>query len=98
MAVPQLKQLLERYGKKGFVLIGIHTTKGGDRLPKFVEKHEAKWPVAVDLDDKTVTALGNNSGKPDYYLIDRNGILRFADLEEKELDRAVKLLVEERPK
>ena len=97
MAVPQLKQLLERYGKQGFVLIGIHTTKGGEKMGRFVEKHTLKWPVAVDIDDKSVEALGNNSGKPDYYLIDRKGILRFADLEESELERASKALVEEKP-
>jgi thiol-disulfide isomerase/thioredoxin len=96
-AVPEVKRLYGKYRDRGLVLLGIHTTRGGDKAAGFVRKKEIPWPVAVDDHDKTVASLGAVSGKPDYYLVDRKGVLRFADLEEFELERAVKMLLDERP-
>lgn len=97
MAVPQLKQLLERNRKQGLVLLSIHTTKGGENVAKFVKEQRIDWPVAIDVADKTAKGLGATEGKPDYYLVDRKGVLRFADLEEAELGRAVAELLAEKP-
>ena len=53
------------------------------------------FPVAVDKDSATVKAYGGNS-YPDYFVIDRKGNLRFADLANAELDKAVDLLLAEK--
>jgi len=52
------------------------------------------YPIAVDTDGKTVTAFAVDS-YPDYYVIDRSGKLRFADLQNSELDRAITTLLAE---
>ena len=52
------------------------------------------YPVAFDIENKTTTAFRVDS-YPDYYLIDRSGQLRVADLANKDLDRVVEALLAE---
>ena len=94
-AVPDLKRLVALTKEKGLVLLSVHTTRGGEKAAAFVKENGISWPVAVDDADKTAKALGAVSGKPDYYLVDRKGVLRFADLEEVELGRAATMLLDE---
>ena len=81
---------------KGLVLIGVHSKSGGDKMKAFVEEQKIDYPVAIDSEGKTVAAFGGNS-YPDYFVIDRAGNLRFADLANAELDRAVAALLAEEP-
>jgi len=52
------------------------------------------YPIAVDAQDATVGAYAVDS-YPDYYLIDRAGKLRLADLANAELERAIVALLAE---
>ena len=63
-------------------------------MPAYVEEQGIGYPVAIDIEEKTVSAYAVDS-YPDYYLIDRAGKLRFADLANKELDSAVEMLLAE---
>ena len=96
-SVPEVKRLFAKYKDRGLAIVSIHTTRGGENAAAFVKEHQVPWPVGVDDADKTANVLGAVAGKPDYYLIDRAGILRFADIEEVELERAMKLLLGETP-
>jgi thiol-disulfide isomerase/thioredoxin len=93
-AMPHLKELYHKHKDDGLVIIGVHTTRGGENMDDFVKEQGIDWPVAVDVDGKTVKAFQVDSF-PDYYLIDRQGILRVADLVNGDLDRAVRILVKE---
>lgn len=95
-AMPKLNQLASDHADQGLVLIGIHSTEGSDTMEQFVEKHGITYPVAVDDGRTTTTRFGVDSF-PDYYLIDRHGKVRFADLANKEIERAVKMLLAEPP-
>ncbi len=53
------------------------------------------WPIVMDPDRKFMKSLEGDS-YPDYYLVDRKGKLRFADLANAELDRAVEMLLKEK--
>jgi len=94
--VPHLKELLAKHEKDGLAIVGVHSTKGGDKMAEFVKAQKIPWPNMVDKDKKTQTAFAVDSF-PDYYLVDRAGKLRFADLANKELDRAVTMLLKESP-
>lgn len=93
-SVPHMKELLEKHRDAGLVIVGIHTTNGGEKMEAFVKEQGIPWPCAVDVEMKTVKAFGVDSF-PDYYLIDRAGNLRIADLANGELDRAVEALLKE---
>ncbi|MFN3728847.1 MAG: TlpA family protein disulfide reductase [Fimbriimonadaceae bacterium] len=93
-AVPKLKDLQAKYGKDGLVIIGVHTTSGAEKMADFAKKESLPYAVAADVQNGTVTAYGVDS-YPDYYLIDRKGVLRFADLANAELERAIQHLLKE---
>jgi len=92
--VPHLKELHAKYKDKGLVLIGVHTKNAGDRMAAYVKEQGIKYPVALDADGKTVKAFAVDCF-PDYYMIDRAGKLRFADLKNAEVDRAIEALLKE---
>ena len=78
------------------MVIGVHTKRSAEKAPGFVKKEKIQYPVAIDHEGKTVKAFRVDSF-PDYYLIDRAGKLRVADLKNDDLDRAVKVLLAEKP-
>jgi thiol-disulfide isomerase/thioredoxin len=93
-AMPKLKELYAAHKDAGLVIIGVHTTNQGPKMAEFVKKESIPWPVAVDIDGQTVKAFRVDS-YPDYYLIDRAGKLRVADLANGDLERAVQVLLKE---
>ena len=93
-AMPKLKQLYSQHKDDGLVIIGVHTTRQGERMANFVKEQKLPWPIALDVEGKTVKAFLVDSF-PDYYLIDRSGKLRVADLANADLERAVKILLKE---
>ncbi|MFQ5507352.1 MAG: peroxiredoxin family protein [Planctomycetota bacterium] len=96
MSMPHLGELHRRLADQGLVCIGVHTEKKGEQMAAYVEEEGIPFPVAVDSEGKTVEAYRVDS-YPDYYLIDRAGKLRVADLANADLDRALEILLAEKP-
>lgn len=92
--MPHLLELAAKHKDRGLVVIGVHTTASGEQMPAFLAEQKITYPVAVDVDNQTTKAFAVDS-YPDYYLIDRKGILRVADLANGELDRALEALLAE---
>ena len=93
-AMPHLKGLHTKYKDAGLVVIGVHTTNAGETMAKFVKDESLTWPIAVDIDSGTVGSFHVDSF-PDYYIIDKAGMLRFADLANDQVDRAIETLLKE---
>jgi thiol-disulfide isomerase/thioredoxin len=93
-AMPHLKELYAKHKEDGLAVIGIHTTNQGEEMADYVKEATLPWPIAVDVDKKTVSAYHVDS-YPDYYVIDRSGNVRVADLANDELDRVVEALLKE---
>jgi len=94
-AIPHLKDLYTKHKNEGLVIIGIHTTNQGDKMAAYVAQEKIPYPLAVDVNGATVKAFKVDS-YPDYYLIDRAGRLRVADLANADLDRAIGILLREK--
>lgn len=92
--MPHLNQLHAQYKDDGLVLIGVHTKKSGGSAAAFVEAKGIQYPVCVDSSGTTVRSFRANSF-PDYFVIDRNGVLRYADLSNTHVDAVVKKLIAE---
>ncbi len=93
--MPGLKDLAARYGDQGLVLIGVHTANGGERMASFVKEQGIDYPVAMDRAGKpTVSAFAVDSF-PDYYIVDRAGTVRVADLPNSALEATVRTLLAE---
>ncbi len=93
--MPHLNELFKKYDRKDLVILGIHTTNGAEKMADYVKSSGILYPVAADREKRTVGAFRVDSF-PDYYVIDRAGKLRFADLANAELDRAIATLVKEK--
>lgn len=92
--MPKMIDLHRRLEGQGLVLLGIHTKNRGEQMAAYAEEVGIPFPIAVDVDGQTVDAFAVDS-YPDYYLIDRAGKLRVADLANGDLERAVGILLAE---
>ena len=93
-AIPHLVELYEKNHDKGLVVIGVHTKNQGEKMAAYVEENSIPYPVCVDTNGETVKAFHVDS-YPDYYVIDKKGVLRFADLANAEVDRVIEMLLAE---
>ncbi|MDA7978143.1 MAG: TlpA family protein disulfide reductase [Pirellulales bacterium] len=94
-AIPHLKELHEKHGKDGLVVLGIHTKSAAEAGKTYIVEEEIKYPIAFDENDEVIKQFAVNS-YPDYYFVDHKGILRFADVANSEADKVVAMLLEER--
>jgi len=69
--------------------------EAADKAPEFIREQQIPYPVAVDRKEGTIARYRVDS-YPDYYLVDRKGVLRFADLANREVERAVEFLLAEK--
>ena len=79
-AVPHMQKIYEKYGHKGFVLIGVHSPefaseKNVDLIKKFLMHEHITFPVAID-NDHVVWNKYHNQYWPTLYLIDKRGRIR----------------------
>ena len=92
-AIPHTNEMMEHYANKGVVFIGVCAQRGAEKMVDTVKQRGIKYPVATDAG--TNAAYKANS-YPDYYIIDRNGVLRWADIANREVEKAIKILLEEK--
>lgn len=84
--IPGYTELQQKYGKDGFVIVGISLDQAGPEVVKaFGEKFGINYPLVMG-DDKVVAAFGGVEGIPTTFLIDRTGQIRDRKVgaEEKE--------------
>lgn len=93
-AVPAKNELATRLAKQGVILLGVCLRDGGDRMKQTVERHGIRYPVALDARGETQKRFHVDS-YPDYYLIDRAGRLRWGDIDNRDLEKAVRILLDE---
>ena len=93
-SIPHTNELMEKYSKKGVVIIGVCAQRGAEKIEATVKDRGIQYPVAID--QGTNAAYKANS-YPDYYIIDRNGVLRWADIVNRDVEKAIKHLLAEKP-
>lgn len=94
--LPHEKELVKRLKEQPFALIGINSDGPADALKKILEKQGITWRQAVDgsTSGKLATKW-NVQGWPTIYVIDAKGVIRYRDVPEEELDKAVDSLLGE---
>ena len=93
-AVPHTNELQRKYADRGVVFIGVCAVSGGEKMPDTVKKHKIEYPVVLDTGD-TIKAYRADSF-PDYYIIDRAGQLRWGDFANRDVEKAIELLLAEK--
>jgi thiol-disulfide isomerase/thioredoxin len=99
---PFLRAWVERYGKSGLLLIGVHSPEFAferdlDNVRQEVKDIRVDYPVAVDSDFSIWKAFGNEYW-PALYIFDAHGRLRhqvFGEDGYEEAERVIRKLLEE---
>lgn len=86
-------QLHQHYADQDVMVIGICNTDGSEDMAKIVKTRNIEYPVAIDDNgDKSVLAY-EVQAIPTYFVIDREGRLRFADIKRGHLADAIEYLL-----
>ena len=85
-SIPWVQGLELRYADRGFTVVGIHSPesdfeKNRDRLADFLDKHEIGHPNLIDNKLAYWKKL-NNRYWPAFYLVDRQGEIRYVHIGE----------------
>jgi cytochrome c biogenesis protein CcmG/thiol:disulfide interchange protein DsbE len=93
-ALTQAQQLQEKYGKDGLIVVGLHHDRGWEQGQKMAAERKLTFATAHDAGNAVRDALKVDQD-PDFYVIDRAGNLRFADIENADVEKAVGIVVGE---
>lgn len=94
---PKLQEIYAKLGGSGVELVGISEDEENSGLVEFGNSHGAKFPLAWDS-GKSVAGRWQPKSMPTTFIVDRNGIVRFAHLgyhdgDETEIEKEVKSLL-----
>jgi thiol-disulfide isomerase/thioredoxin/Leucine-rich repeat (LRR) protein len=91
---PELDALDRKYADQGLEIVGVHSTSNPEQFPAFVEQFKIPWAEGVDIGKQSAEAWKVDV-YPSYYLIDRAGKLRIADIFRLHLEPAIQALLAE---
>jgi thiol-disulfide isomerase/thioredoxin len=77
-SVPWLNDMLQKYGSKGFVVVGVNVDKKRGDAEKFLAVTPATFTIVYDEAGATPSAYGVK-GMPSSYLIDGNGRVVYVE-------------------
>lgn len=89
-----VNRLAERFGERGLVVVGVHNDEGWEDAARTAERRRATFPIARDAGNAFREAMRVDQD-PDFFVIDRSGRLRYADIETASVERAVAGLLDE---
>jgi len=98
--VPYERFLSDRYQRWPFALLGVHTGSSPDDAKRAQDEtgvpSRAWWdpPAGAGAPNGAIAAAWQVSGWPISYVLDGNGVIRFVDVRDEDLLKAVRQLVE----
>jgi peroxiredoxin len=89
--------LAERMKGRPFTMLGVSMSYSRVDAEAAIEKNGVTWPVWYDGDSRrgVISAQYHTRGRPDSFLIDAKGLIRFVNIFGAELDRAIESLLSE---
>ncbi len=99
--VPHLRGLVARMEGKPFALLGISGDNDYDELKGIAARERFNWRTCWDngkpvwLKGGAIFARWDINGTPTIYVLDHHGVIRYKDIEGKQLDDAVATLLKE---
>jgi len=94
-SIPHTNELRKKYADQGVVIIGVCAKSGSEKMAETAKKHGIEYPIAADSEGSTVKAYMVNS-YPDYYIIDQAGNLRWGDIVNTDVEKAIQALLAEK--
>jgi peroxiredoxin len=93
---PHERSLVKRLEGKPFALLGINSDPK-DRLRQAMKKENITWRSWWDGGDTDgpISTAWNVKGWPTTYVLDAKGVIRYRDVREEQMDKAVDALLKE---
>jgi hypothetical protein len=94
--LPHEKTLVERLKDRPFALLGINSDGDAEDVKKILAEQGITWRQAID--DSTTGPLAtkwNVNGWPTIYVLDHKGVIRYRDVRDEAMEKAVLALLEE---
>src|SRR3954462_5204583 len=94
--IPHEKKMVERLKDKTFALLGINSDGGRDALRKIVKEQGISLRHFGDgTTEGPIAKRWNVHGWPTIFILDQKGVIRYKDLRDEALEKAVVKLIEE---
>jgi peroxiredoxin len=93
--IPHERSLVEELKDKPFVLLGINSDDDPKKFLEDCKEEKITWPSFFDggfIGGPIAKRWGVN-GWPTTYVLDKKGVIRFTNLRDKEMAKAVKDLL-----
>src|SRR5712664_1563495 len=92
---PHERSLVKRLEGKPFAILGINSDSDRSELNKVLAKEQITWRSWWDggSTEGPIATKWNVRGWPTLYVVDAQGVIRYKNVQGKELDRAVDALL-----
>jgi hypothetical protein len=92
---PHERSLVKRLADKPFALLGINSDSDRDEIKQVIDKEQITWRSWWNggSTNGPISTEWNVSGWPTIYVLDHNGVIRYKNTREKDLDAAVDALI-----
>lgn len=95
-AVPHTTEMANKYKDKDVRIIGVHSTKLGEKMEATAKQLKMGYPTAMDVSQKSENKYSVQFW-PFYVLVDREGVVRAAGINPQYLGNAIEELLKEQP-
>jgi thiol-disulfide isomerase/thioredoxin len=95
---PDERDLVKRLKDQPFAIVSVNTDGERSTLQKSIKAGEITWRCWWDGPKGPICERWNILSYPTVYVLDRDGVIRFKDVRDTRMDRAVMTLLEESPR
>lgn len=93
--LPHERSLVEKWKDEPFAIIGVNSDEK-EKLKEMVKDGTTTWRNFTDVQEGgKISKKWGVSGWPTIFLIDHKGVIRYKDLRGKQMEDALKKLIEE---
>jgi hypothetical protein len=95
---PHERSLVKKLENKPFALLGIDLDKSKKTIKKYMEAEKNTWRYWYDGPQGPIAKKWNVYSTPKIYVLDHKGVIRYKDVGDKAMDKAVDTLLKEMAK
>ena len=94
--LPHERSLVKRLQSQPFALLGINSDGDAETVKKILKDQQITWRQAIDgTTSGPLATKWNIKGWPTIFVVDAKGVIRYKNVREEEMDKAIDTLLEE---
>lgn len=98
--IPQERELVAKLADKPFTFLGINSDESRSALRKIIEEQKINWTNIYDghAGEGPLSCKWNVFSWPTTFVLDHEGVIRYRNVRDAEMERAVQELLAKTPK